>query len=271
MIALQRHVAKLLAHVDARHAPPPPSVDPGAFFRAATGHRPDDWQTDALRSTAERMLLVCGRQTGKTLAAATIAVRMSQTRRESLTLIISPSLRQSAEAFRVALACYFRLPVRVPVLARSLLRVEFANGARILSLPGREGTTRGYAPDLLVIDEAARLPTETWHALSPSVAVSQGRILALSTPAGRGDNWFFQVFDADPSWEIYHRPSTECPRIPQEFLAREEGILPPWLYAQEYLAQFVENEGRIVFRPAWVKSSVAAGIEPFIFSWEQSA
>jgi hypothetical protein len=59
---------------------------------------------------------------------------------------------------------YFRKLSDAPeILAESVTRLELANGSRIVSLPGTEGTIRGYAAaSLIVIDEAARVPTSCW-------------------------------------------------------------------------------------------------------------
>jgi hypothetical protein len=44
------------------------------------------------------------------------------------------------------------------IAAESALRLELANGARIVTLPGKEGTVRGFSDvSLLIIDEAARV------------------------------------------------------------------------------------------------------------------
>ncbi len=58
----------------------------------------------------------------------------------------------------------------------SQLKIELANGSRILCLPGEEATIRGFSPNLLVIDEASRVPDDLYRAVRPMLAVSQGRL-----------------------------------------------------------------------------------------------
>ena len=73
-----------------------------------------------------------------------------------------------------------------PLVGESALRYELTNGSRIIALPGTEENIRGYsAVDLLVIDEAARVIDELYYATRPMLAVSGGRLLALSTPFGK--------------------------------------------------------------------------------------
>jgi hypothetical protein len=75
-------------------------------------------------------------------------------------------------------------------LGEPSLRLELENGSRIVSLPGKQDTVRGFSGvRLLVVDEAARVPGELYFAVRPMLAVSGGRLLALSTPFGTV-RWF---------------------------------------------------------------------------------
>jgi hypothetical protein len=54
------------------------------------------------------------------------------------------------------------------VQAESVLKLEFANGSRVLALPGSEKTIRGIAgAALVVIDEASRVEDELLAAVRP--------------------------------------------------------------------------------------------------------
>ena len=58
--------------------------------------------------------------------------------------------------------------------------LELENGSCIVSLPGKEGTIRGFSGvKLLAIDEAAWVPDDLYLAVRPMLAVSQGRLVAL--------------------------------------------------------------------------------------------
>ena len=67
--------------------------------------------------------------------------------------------------------------------SRTALGLELGNGSRILSLPGQEGTIRSFSGvRLLIIDEAARVPTALYKAVRPDAGrVSGGRLICLST------------------------------------------------------------------------------------------
>jgi hypothetical protein len=47
-------------------------------------------------------------------------------------------------------------------------------------LPGKEATSRGYTPILIIIDEASRVPDDLYRAVRPMLAVSHGGALRYS-------------------------------------------------------------------------------------------
>ena len=82
--------------------------------------------------------------------------------------------------------------------------LELANGSRVVGLPGREATVRSFGGvALLVLDEAARIPDELYRSVRPMLAVSRGRLVALSTPFGQR-GWFYQEWqstgNANQAW-----------------------------------------------------------------------
>jgi hypothetical protein len=217
------------------------AIDP-TLIAVECGFELDAWQADLMRSTAPRVLLCCARQTGKTTATALIALARAMLEAGSLILIVSPSQRQSAEMFRVVMGFYHELKAVPGIKQESVLRAEFENGSRILALPGDERTIRGYASaDLVIIDEAARVEDDLITAVRPMLAVSNGRLIALTTPAGKR-GWYYDAWTGDASWHRVRVPATDCPRISAEFLAEELRELGPLRYAEEYDLQFLDDQ-----------------------------
>lgn len=154
------------------------------------GIQPDPWQTEVLTSDARRILLNCSRQSGKSTVTALLAVHTAHFQPESLVLLLSPGQRQSQELFKKALDIHRSFADSVDTHAESALRLELKNGSRILALPGKEETVRGYSGvRLLAIDEAARVPSDLYLSIRPMLAVSGGRLIALSTPYGTRGWW----------------------------------------------------------------------------------
>lgn len=215
------------------------SLDPVVFVNKC-GLDPDPWQADVLRSTSGRLILCCARQTGKSTIAALKALHEATFKPGSLILLLSPTLRQSSELFRRVSGFYSALGNEAPPAdTETLLRLELANGSRILSLPGQtEGTVRGFSgASLLIFDEAARCSDQLWAAARPMLATSAGAIILLSTPAGKR-GFFHGVWTQGVGWERVRVTAYECPRISRVWLEEEKATLGPHIFAEEYLCEF---------------------------------
>jgi hypothetical protein len=121
------------------------------------------------------------------------------------------------------------------------LSATLANRSRIVSLPGDPKTVRGFSgPSLVIEDEAAYVSDEMVAAVRPMLAVSRGRLILMSTPAGRRGH-FFDACMGGP-WERIFITAKDCPRISSEFLAQEQMTLGPLLFGQEYEGQFIDAQ-----------------------------
>lgn len=159
----------------------------------------------------KRALLLCSRQSGKTTTTALMALHRALYQASALIVVVSPSQRQSAEMLRTIKLLHSNLDGAPGLASESVLKIEFANGSRILALAGTEKTVRGFAgASLVVIDEAARVEDELLAAVRPMLATSDGSLIALSAPAGKR-GWFFESWIGnDPAWHrirvyAYHR------------------------------------------------------------------
>ena len=66
------------------------------------------------------------------------------------------------------------------------------------------------------------------------LAVSQGRIIAASTPFGM-KGWWFEAWRSTERWERYRVPTTDFLRISPQFLAEQERTMSRWEFLQEYM------------------------------------
>ena len=228
------------------------------------GITPDPWQRDLLRSAATRLLLLCARQTGKSTTTGLIALNTALYNPASLTLILSPSQRQSAEMQRSIMGLHVRLKGAPALNSESVLKAEFANGSRIIALPGTEKTVRGYAGvDLVILDEAARVDDELIAAVRPMLATSNGRLICLSTPAGKR-GWFHTCWFGDGTADLWHRvqvKARECPRISKEFLADELRELGPLRYSEEYELAWRDDD-EAVFPVGVIAAAFTQEVQP---------
>lgn len=248
-----------------REAPDSPTLsrlkgNPSAVM-ALAGYRPDPWQARVLRSSARRTLLLCSRQAGKSRTAAALAVREALCRPASLVLVLSPSERQSGELAAKVFEYYDALGRPVPARKRTELQLHLTNGSRVVALPENEKTVRGYSgARLLLVDEAARVDDALYRAVRPMLAVSQGRLVALSTPFGKR-GWFFEAWESGAGWARERVTAEQCPRIPRDFLAEERTALGDRWYRQEYLCSF-EEAIDAVFSTEDIQAAIDGTVRP---------
>jgi hypothetical protein len=96
----------------------------------------------------------------------------------------------------------------------------------------------------LIVDEAARVDDGLYYALRPMLAVSAGRLMLLSTPAGRR-GVFFEEWTEGVGWERYEVSASRVPRISKAFLEEERQALPTRIFRQEYECSFEETDDQV--------------------------
>jgi hypothetical protein len=237
--------------------PPKPAVR----LMRNLGLEPDPWQVEVLEGGHPRLLLNCCRQAGKSTVVALLGLAEAVFVPFTKVLLVSRSLRQSTELFRIVLEYHRRLgaPLGDRQTAEEL---QLENHSRIVCLPCKEETIRGYANvSLLVIDEAARVPDDLYRAVRPMLAVSNGRLICLSTPYGKRGFFHEAWARGGDDWHRIEVPADRIPRIRPEFLEQERRGLGESWYRQEYLCSFEALEGLVYpdFARCVVPGPAAAG------------
>ena len=241
--------------------------NPVDFARSRLDFQPDPRQCDVLDPSIDQGILNCTRQWGKSTVTAVKAVHHAFTRPESLVLVVSPSLRQSAEFVRKASAFLRQLGIRRRSDGLNSASLVLPNGARIVGLPGKEETVRGFSkPGLVLIDEAARVPEDMYEAVRPMLAVAEGALWLMSTPCGRR-GFFWEVWSSGgPEWTRIQVRAADCPRISARFLDRERRALGDRAYRQEYCCEFLESEGQLI-RDDFIDRAIRPDISPLRIDW----
>ena len=224
----------------------------------AQGLTPDPWQHDLLLNRHPYLLLNCARQTGKSTTVAAVALARLLAEPGALVLVVAPSERQSHELFRKILHAYQAVGQPIASIKSNQSELELATGARLVALPGREETIRSFSGvDLLILDEASRVPDDLYRSVRPMLAVSHGRLLALSTPFGQR-GWFYDEWVGAGPWQRIHVPWSKCPRIAADFIAEETRALGQGWVDQEYNGLFTTMEG-LVF-PEFAQAILPGGL-----------
>jgi hypothetical protein len=227
------------------------------------GFDPEPNQAAFLRSAAPRELLLTTRQFGKSTTAAGLAVSEAVLTPGALVLLLSPTLRQSAEVYLKAVGVFDGLGRPVPEVRRTATTLELANGSRVVSLPGTPENVRGFSrPRLVVIDEAAFVRDELYAAVTPMLARSvRGRLVAVTTPYGQRGYFFEQWSKGGDGWRRTTVTADQVASIPAAFLESERSILGPRWFEQEYFCRFVATLDA-AFDPAAVEQALESGVRP---------
>ena len=232
------------------------------WVREELGFPADALQAQVLGTASKRGLLNCTRQWGKSTVTAAKAVHQAWSTAESLTLVVSPSARQSGEFLRKAARFLRRLGIRPKGDGDNAMSLELPNKSRIVGLPENEATIRGFsAVALLLVDEAARVSDELYMAIRPMLAVSGGALWMMSTPNGRRGFFHEAWAHGGGEWERIKAPATECPRIPREFLEEERRTMGERRFRQEYLCEF-EDTASSVFPREMVERAITDDVAP---------
>jgi hypothetical protein len=246
------------------------ALDRVAFVREALGFEPDEWQQAALRSNGKRQIWNVSRQAGKSTIAAQLSLHDALFIPRSLTLMVSPSLRQSSELFRKLSGYLHQLDVQPSLEEDNKLSVTLSNGSRVVSLPSSEATVRGFSGvGRIIEDEASRVSDNLYYAVRPMLATTNGSLLLMSTPFGMRGHFHAEWTEGGDTWERVEVPAERCPRISAEFLAEERRAMGSWWYSQEYECQFREAADA-VFHADDVASMFSDDV-PMLSQWEAAS
>jgi predicted phage terminase large subunit-like protein len=131
--------------------------------------------------------------------------------------------------------------------------------------------SRGYA--CCVIDESSHyninLRDTVDAAIRPALALSEGKLMFISTPSGRGDFYYYFV-EAQKTGLALHGSSLVNPHFSEAEYKRLQRVTEPLLFRQEYGAEFLERSGALLRReqirygqppPIETFRSVVAGLD----------
>ena len=230
------------------------------------------------------------RQTGKDWAAAAEAVIHSLRNPGALWAIVAAGERQALESLRKAKEWaevihlgaehyYERRATKGALLTAA--EIGFENKSRLIALPARPETVRGYSANIILTEFAFHdNPTEIWRAIFPSISNplrgGEKRLRIISTPSAPGDK-FHELWTkseyAKHEVTIYDAVSDGL-NIDVEELRRGLGDDEGW--KQEYECEFLdggsillpydliatcEDEGATEVRGAGATSTLVCGID----------
>lgn len=191
--------------------------------------------------------LACGRRFGKTTLGIDLLIDRAL---DGLPVVwFSPTYKMLTEVWREA--THTLKPIAARMSAQEH-RIELITGGilEMWSLDNPD-SSRGRKYARAVIDEAAMVTNlgEAWQAvIRPTLTDYKGDGYLLSTP--KGMNFFYECFargqsEAEAEWASWHMPTTANPFIDPTEVEAARLELPEKVFQQEYLAQFLQNEGAV--------------------------
>jgi len=206
-------------------------------------------QIEAFNVQARFRALRCGRRWGKTAFLKTIACDFAAKGAQVGWFV--PNYRYASEAYSEN---EITLEPAIKSSSRNLGTIHTTTGGRIelwTLEDEKAGRSRRYA--LAIIDEAAFTKAnaiQIWEkAIRPTLLDFRGAAIIASNTNGINENNLFWRICNLPEYGFteYHAPSHSNPYLPEDELARLEHDNPPLVYAQEYLAEFVDWSGEAFF------------------------
>ncbi len=207
----------------------------------------DDWQKRVITSKGNTVIK-CGRQTGKSTSVSITAGETALNNSNKTVLIVAKTERQALLLFEKTHEYLYQTAkdqIKHGKDKPTKHELRLKNGSKIMAHPtGDTGYgIRGYAIDLLIADEAAFISEEVWTSIKPMIATrvkAGARIIVLGTPHGR-TGYFYDCWQDTENFERFSINSEKCERVDQKWLAGEKKRMTQLQYAQEYLADFIDD------------------------------
>ena len=253
---------------------------PSVWARDVLSFHADEKQIELLDSDELDQLVVWSRQTGKTETAAALVSHYAIHNEDTLTIITSATQRQGTIVtariqadLRLAtgeLALWqkgkeYEVEERdilgnVRIVRISVMSLTLSNGSSVIAIPPSPDSARGYAPNMVLIDEAARTRDALWHAVSPMRAARRVRLIAMTT-ASAMEGWFYDLWQHDPDVAKSEYVAADCSRINADFLAKEKRRLPEFIYLAEYENKWFLPEDRAL-DPELIRDMFSEDVQP---------
>jgi hypothetical protein len=182
------------------------------------------------------ILALTARQVGKTTTAAWAIAHNMIFSPGSLSVIVCPAQRQSAEAVRRVREILIKVGAKLKSV--NVYGLELENGSRVLALPGSDESIRGLTVDgWIVADEAARLGQDLIAAVRPMRARQPNtRLAMLSTAWSCTDPFWTAWANDDPSWlRLKATADIDATPFAAGFLEQERRELGEADFKREYL------------------------------------
>ena len=190
-------------------------------------------QNEDLECSAANIIHLDGRDTGKTVDIATLALHHAFVKKGGSVLVAAPhqgpvdtiieeveAQIESSPALKASVAVNSQ--GRPKIIRKPYFKIEFTTGSTIYFRPaGAYGDPfRSLHVDLVLVDEGAWLTEKAWKALRQCLRAG-GRMRIYSTPNGLRDTTYYRLTHSK-NWKVFRWPSWLNPNWTTE---REEELV----------------------------------------------
>tara|TARA_B100000029_G_C17604122_1_gene966816 strand:+ start:1448 stop:2710 length:1263 start_codon:yes stop_codon:yes gene_type:complete len=211
-------------------------------------------QEEVANSEARWKILCAGRRFGKTRLGVQMCLQVALAGGRAWW--VAPTFSIARVGWRDIAASAKSFPREIePKVSLANMQIDLHSGGSIaVRSADNPQRLRGEGLDFLVMDEAAFVKPEVWQeVLRPTLTERKGSALFISTPMGR-DNWFFDLWETAEeaeNWERFRFATVDNPMIDPEEVEAAKGEVGSIVFAQEYLAEFVDA-GQGMLKPEWI-------------------
>ena len=168
----------------------------------------DQWQ-DEILDYSGNILLNTGRQVGKTTIFAQKAGDYMMKNPGSRIIVVS--LTEDQAQLMIIMTLDYLEKNDKKWIAKGKYKptknkIRLTNKSQILARPvGNTGdAVRGFTGDVLIVDEASRMPELMWTAAKPTLATTGGQIWMCSTPFGKQGYFYECWLNKNDRFKIWH-------------------------------------------------------------------
>lgn len=195
--------------------------------------------------------MCCGRQWGKTLLGAALAVQ--EAAKGGKVWWVGPSFPVGELGMGVVNQLCRQIP-GASFERRPVWRTTLPSGGSIqMRSADNPDSLRGATLNGVVFDEAATSKPDAWPTLRPTLSILEGWAMFISTP--KGLNWFHDLFEDAGVWDDWARwqiPSIANPYLPQSDVEKARAEMSSLVFSQEYEAEFISH-GSGMFHADWIQ------------------
>lgn len=211
-----------------------------------------DKQKQIIQDPHRFKFVCCGRRWGKTMLAEETLWSLATAKPNQIIYYVAPTFKLAKDLMWLNLTSRSRADVRFA--SATSATITFKNGSRIcIRGSDREDNIRGFGIDFVVMEEYSFHKRGVWELIiRPALADRKGGALFIGTPSMKKGPHYRQLHDyaksgKDKEWAYFHYTIHDNPYIDKGEIVAIQNSNTDVSWKQEYLAEFVEEEGTVYY------------------------